>query len=82
MLCSFYCHLEFWLVHSLERGVPLPSITPRERQLPLEEQWHEAIAERDRLTAIWREESIRRGLIFDFPSSSSSGDGSPQDSEY
>ena len=67
-------------MQTLERGIPLPSITPRERQLSLEEQWHRAIAERDRLTAIWRAESIRRGLIIDFPYSS--GDSNPQDGTY
>ena len=80
MLCSFYCHLEFWSLQALERGIPLPSITPRERQLSLEEQWHKAIAERDRLADIWRKESISRGLTINFPYSIDNS--SPQDGMY
>ena len=67
ILCSFYCHLEFWSLQTLERDIPLPPITPRERHLSLEEQWRRAIKERDRLAEFWRKESIRRGVIIDFP---------------
>ena len=69
ILCNFYCQLEFWAVQASEHGVPLPPITARETHLSLEEQWNNAIEERDKLADIWKKESARRGLVVDFSTS-------------
>ena len=57
-----------------ERGMPLPPITARETHLPMEEQWNNAIVERDKLADIWKKESASRGLVVD-SSDPSGGNG-------
>lgn len=61
-LCKFYCQLDYWRELAIISGLTLPELSDRNLNLSPEEQWNQAIAERDRFAAIWRLEANNTGV--------------------